>query len=360
MFHTQRELSELIGCAGREHRVREYIRARITPWVDTVEEDRAGNLIAVKQGRAGRDAASTVLLDAHMDEVGFMVNHIEPDGSLRVSPLGGIDAGLLPGTAVQFSPEEDSRSIEYQPIIGTFASIPPHAKNSLGSNSGAIKIENLTIDIGAASEEEVRALGLGIGSTGTFLTPFQELGAHSIMGKAFDNRSGCTILLHTAEKIAAEPIENTVIFLFSVSEEHQQLGAGSCKLPYPPDAALVLENTTATDTAGTPAHFKIAELGNGPALTLADKNYIVPEKMLAALKECAENNSIPWQYKKPVYGGTNAAAISTGGGGIPTAVVSVPCRYLHSPAGILRKKDLEQTAALVYSFVKEEPHASPL
>lgn len=357
MIHTQRELSELVGCAGREHRVREYIRSRISPWVDTLAEDRAGNLIAVKRGR---DTAFTVLLDAHMDEVGFMVNHIEPEGSVRVSPLGGIDAGLLPGTAVQFLPEDDYRSQEYQPIIGTFSSIPPHAKSSLGTNSGALKIENLTIDIGAASEEEARSLGLGIGTTGTFLTPFRELGPNSIMGKAFDNRSGCTILLHTAEMIAAEPIENTVIFLFSVSEEHQQLGAGSFSVPEKPDAALVLENTTATDTAGTPAHFKIAELGKGPALTLADKNYIVPERMLAALKECAERNSIPWQYKKPVYGGTNAATISTGGAGVPTAVVSVPCRYIHSPAGILRKKDLEQTADLVYSFVKEVHRANPL
>jgi len=351
LIRTQQELSELIGCPGREQRVREYIRSRITPIVDSVTEDQAGNLIAVKP--AAKASAPTILLDAHMDEIGFIVNHIEPDGALRVSPLGGIDPSLLPGTAVQFLPVKGARISAGEPVLGTFGSIPPHAKSSLGSNSGALKIENLTVDIGAEFRQQAREMGIDLGATGTFYTPFQRLGQNSLMGKAFDNRSGCNILLHTAELIASEPIDATVMFLFSVSEEHQQLGVGSVDLPGEADIALVLENTTATDTPGTPAHFKITEMGKGPAITIADTKYIVQERVVDALTRCARRNSIPWQYKKPVYGGTNAAAVSTGGAGLPTGIVSVPCRYIHSPAAVLRIKDLEQTAALVYRFAAE-------
>lgn len=353
LLKTQQELSELIGCPGREDQVRSYIRSRISPYVDSVGVDSAGNLTALKRGT--KKEAPVVLLDAHMDEVGFIVNHIEADGLVRVSPLGGIDPGILPGTAVQFlaDPTKHTHSDTHgrPPVRGTFGSIPPHAKSSLGTNEGNLKIENLTIDIGAASESEAREFGIDIGSTGTFFTPFQHLGGTSIMGKAFDNRSGCTILLHTAAEIASHPIENTVIFLFSSSEEHKQLGAGSIDIPIKPSAALVLENTTATDTTGTPERFKIAELGKGPAVTIADTKYIVPQNFIHELTRCAEAHSIPWQYKKPVYGGTNAAAISTGGSGIPTGIVSVPCRYIHSPASVLRVEDLKYTAELVYYFL---------
>src|SRR6056297_1392548 len=351
LIHMQQELSELIGCPGREEAVRRYIRNSIASYVDMLQEDAAGNLIAVKYGRSKN--SDVILLDAHMDEVGFMVNHIEGYGLLRVSALGGIDPSLLPGTMVQFRVDSENRNTGR--VIGVFGSIPPHVKNSLGSNGGPLRTESLFIDVGASSEAELREIGIDIGSTGTFFTPFQQLGKDSLMGKAFDNRSGCNLLLQTAYRISNDPIDATVLFLFSTAEEHKQLGAGSIQLPLTPAAALVLENTTATDTAGTPAHFKVAELGKGPALTLADTKYVVPERIVNSLKACAEHHAIPWQYKKPVYGGTNAAVISTWRGGIPTGIVSVPCRYIHSPAGVLRITDLEQTADLLYYFLHDFP-----
>ena len=349
LIRTQQELSELIGCSGREQSVRSYIHNSIAPYVDTLQEDAAGNLIAVKYGRNEKN--DVILLDAHMDEVGFMVNHLEGDGLFRVSALGGIDPSLLPGAMVQFHATSGNRNTDR--VTGVFGSIPPHVKNSLGTNGGPLKTEALTIDVGAASEFELRELGIDIGSTGTFFTPFQQLGEDSLMGKAFDNRSGCNLLLQTAYRITEEPIDTTVVFLFSTAEEHKQLGAGSIQLPLKPAAALVLENTTATDTAGTPAHFRVAELGKGPALTLADTKYVVPERIVNSLKACAERHAIPWQYKKPVYGGTNAATISTGRAGIPTGIVSVPCRYIHSPAGVLRISDLEHTANLLYYYLHD-------
>lgn len=349
LIRTQQELSELIGCPGREKSVRRYIHHSIAPYVDTLQEDTAGNLIAVKYGLS-KDS-NTILLDAHMDEVGFMVNHLEGDGLFRVSALGGIDSSLLPGAMVQFHATSESRSADR--VTGVFGSIPPHVKNSLGGNGGTLKTEALTIDVGAASEAELREIGIDIGSTGTFFTPFQQLGKDSLMGKAFDNRSGCNLLLHTAYRVSNNPVDATVVFLFSTAEEHKQLGTGSIQLPLKPAAALVLENTTATDTAGTPSHFKVAELGKGPALTLADTTYVVPERIVNSLEACANRHAVPWQYKKPVYGGTNAATISTGGAGIPTGIVSVPCRYIHSPAGVLRITDLEHTADLLYYFLHD-------
>jgi endoglucanase len=383
LLRSQRELSELVGCPGREKPVREYLRRRLEQHSDAVSVDGSGNLVAefpASAGAGGKGPAETgdegngpaetgagpasagvgggkrILLTAHMDEVGFMVSHVESNGFLRVASLGSIDTLLLSGTPVQFL-AQDGRTIP-----GVFTSIPPHVRKkdeSASAPASAPALEDLAVDLGIGSRERVEELGLTVGSVGTFLSPFRELGDGAVMGKAFDDRSGCNIALQTALRwvgaLDASPAEtgknrrkNSLVCLFTTAEEHNHHGARAASLSQDADVVIALENTTTTDTPGVPEHQVITRLGDGPALTLADRSHIVPEELLSFIRGTAERYHIPWQYKKPVYGSTDAGNLAVLGGGRPAALISVPCRYLHAPAGVSLVSDLVSTAELVY------------
>ncbi len=342
---AQQELSERIGLPGREEPIREYLRSALEPWVDRMHTDGAGNLIAE---RSGKEGGRRILLDAHMDEVGFMVNHIDRDGFLRIAALGAVDTLLLTGTPLQFLNREGVR------VYGICTSIPPHLAGTRGGRE-APAMEDLTVDVGASSAEEVMEMGLEVGSVGTFDVPFRRLNEESVLGKAFDDRSGCNVLLQTARRFSEEQPQNTLLFSFSVGEETAgHYGAQVTARNETADIALVIENTTATDTPGVPEHKIISRCGRGPALTIADKSHIVPQDLLERLKRSAEDEGIRWQYKKPIYGGTNAGDLSRMGRGVPTGVISVPGRYIHGPAALVRLSDLEQTVRLICRIGSEK------
>ncbi|MFP4267138.1 MAG: M42 family metallopeptidase [Spirochaetaceae bacterium] len=349
IIRSQRELSELIGCPGREKPVREYLKTRLRDAADELGEDGAGNLFAVVRG-SDESSARKVLLTAHMDEVGFMVSHIEESGFLRVASLGAIDTLLLSGTPVQFVGTAGKK------LYGVFTSIPPHVRKN-GEKSAVPALEELSVDIGLSTREEVELHGLSVGSVGTFLSPFRELEGGALMGKAFDDRSGCNIALQTAlrwsEGSPEDKPQNTLICLFTSAEEHNHLGARSAALSHEADVVIALENTTTTDIPGVAPHQVVTCLGKGPALTVADKSYIVPEHLLEFIQQTARTHGIPWQYKKPVYGSTDAGSLYVLGGGTPAALVSVPCRYIHAPSGITLASDLRDSAELVYQVCRE-------
>ncbi|MFO7849072.1 MAG: M42 family peptidase, partial [Spirochaetia bacterium] len=167
LIKSQRELSELVGCPGREKPVREYLKTRLRNAVDEIIEDGAGNLVATVRGSEEK-GAKRVLLTAHMDEVGFMVSHIEDSGFLRVTSLGTIDPLLLSGTPVQFVGAAGKK------LYGVFTSIPPHVRKA-GEKTAVPSLDDLSVDIGLSSREEVESHGLSVGSVGTFHSPFQEL-----------------------------------------------------------------------------------------------------------------------------------------------------------------------------------------
>jgi endoglucanase len=215
-------------------------------------------------------------------------------------------------------------------------------------------MDELTVDVGAASAAEVSAMGLGVGSVGTFDVQFRRIGEHALLGKAFDDRSGCTMLLHLARLFAEQAPRNQLLFNFSCGEEvpgHR--GARIAARNEAADLVIVLENTTATDTPGVPEHKVITRAGAGPALTLADKSHIAPEALVTRLTALADAEGIPWQYKMPVYGSTNAGELSWTAGGVPTGVISVPCRYIHAPAGLIRIDDLLHSLSLVHRICNE-------
>ena len=336
-----RQLSDLFGVSGFEDDVRHQIREHVVDLSDKVETDVLGNLMVW----INPDREFTLMLDAHMDEIGLMVSLVDEDGFLRFALIGGWDHRVLPGQQVEIRSRDGNK---HRGVIGA---LPPHVQTP-EEQKQPWKIDNLFIDVGAGSKKQVQAMGIGPGSPGVLAYPFQILSENRIMGKALDDRVGCVILIRCLEYLSKHRPDCTVVINFAVSEEVGLRGARTASYRIQPDVAIVVEGTTAADTPGTPAQKCPARLGDGPAISVADKSIIVDPGLLRLMEETADRCQIPWQHKLPLSGGTDAGAIHLSRGGVITGVLSVPCRYIHSPSSILDLGDLEHTAALTIEIAR--------
>ncbi|MHA1713023.1 MAG: M42 family metallopeptidase [Candidatus Ranarchaeia archaeon] len=337
-------LSDVIGVSGFEAVPRAIIREAIEPLADKVWVDPLGNLLAVKEGT--KKGAPRILLDAHLDEVGFIVKYIDEHGFLFFSLLGGWDERVLPGHAVVLQHKDPWAN----PVHGVIGVTPPHLSSAL-ERSKPIPVGSLHVDIGAASLKEVRERGVGLGSPGTLYQRFMRLSASRVLGKAFDDRCGCTALLHVLKRVQDEPLKSTLLLNFSVSEELGARGAATGAYTLQPDVAIAVETTTAADVPNVAPKDNPTSLGQGPAVTIADRSLIAHPRVVQQLIKVAESHNLPWQYKKPLTGGTDAGKIHLVRGGIPSGVVSIPCRYIHSPVSVLSPVDLHNTIELITGFL---------
>jgi endoglucanase len=212
-------------------------------------------------------------------------------------------------------------------------------------------VEDLFVDIGVRSKEEVSERGIDVGSPGTLCYPFQLLEQNRIMGKALDDRVGCAILIRCLEYFSANKPDFTLVANFAVSEEVGLRGTKTAAHQIQPDVALAVEGTVGADTPGTPAHKCPARLGKGPVISVADKSIIVNPSLVIFMEGVAKTLSIPWQHKVPLFGSTDAGAIHVTGKGVLTGIVSVPCRYIHSPSSILDLQDFEHTVLFVRELI---------
>ena len=325
-----RELSEAIGVSGDEGDVRAVVLGAIQEHVDKVEIDALGNVLAFKRG-TGRQRLRTMLA-AHMDEIGLMIMGHDSDGFLHVATVGGIDARLLPGTRFVVGPER---------IPGVIGVKPVHLlRGSEGEN--ALKIEALFLDIGAKSKDEARKL-VPAGSYAAFSTQYRELGP-TVTGKAFDDRAGCAVLI---ELVRGERFRFDFHAAFTVQEEVGLRGARVAAYSIHPDCAITLEGTSADDLPKDKDVSPTAELGKGPAITIMDRSFIADRRLVRLLTSTAEDLAIPYQIKQPGIGGTDSGAIHQAREGVPSATVAVPCRYIHSPVGLLSLDDFSNTLQLM-------------
>ncbi len=341
-----RELSDGFGVAGFEDEVRERIVELVEPLVDEIRTDALGNLIAFRHGSDPR----TLMLDAHMDEVGFIVQWIDDNGYLRFAPIGGWDERIVPGHRVVLQTRDGTKR---HGVIGT---APPHIV-SPEERKKPISMENMFIDVGATSKDEAAAMGIRIGDPLTIHYPFTELRDGYVTGKAFDDRAGCTVLIETARRLAEHELGMNVAFSFVFGEELGLRGARTAAFQLEPSLAIALEGTIGADMPGVPPERQPVRLGQGPAISVADRSIVVSRRIVAVLEAVAEKASIPYQYKLPTYGGTDAGAIHLTRGGVLAGVISVPCRYIHSPISTLRVEDLENTIALTTALVDALPEA---
>ncbi|MHA2365820.1 MAG: M42 family metallopeptidase [Candidatus Hodarchaeales archaeon] len=338
----QKELSELVGLPGYEDDVSAFIIEKMKPYVDSIWKDPLGNVLAIKEGTENENR---ILLDAHTDEVGFMISHIENEGFLRFVLLGGFDNRIFLGKSVII------RNNVGKLFHGIIGSTPPHLL-SAEDRKKMINISDLYIDIGMASEGEVKSNNIDIGSTGVLYDPFVEFPNGMIRGKAFDDRTGCNILIQIAKMIAeGGPLKDTILFSFSVQEEVGGRGAVTATYKLKPTMALALENTTAADVPGVEPKNCPVVIGKGPSITIADNSMLSSPKINNRLIKNAEKENIPFQIKKPKFGGTNAGKIHISRHGVPSSVVCVPCRYIHSPVSLLKLDDIVLTIKLVLAFI---------
>jgi endoglucanase len=325
-----RQLSEAMGVSGAENEVRRVILDLIKPHVDDIQTDTLGNVLAFKKGTASNGL--TVMLDAHMDEVGLMVTGYTSDGMLKVEAIGGLDDRILPGIRVRVGPHK---------LPGVIGVKPVHLLEN-SERDTVIKIGSMRVDIGVSSKEAAQSKA-PIGTRIGFETPFVDLG-QTVRGKAFDDRAGCAVLVHILQ---GERFPFDLAGVFTVQEEVGLRGAGVAAHAVKPDIAFVLEGTICDDLPKEDDVSPTTVLGAGPALSVMDRSVIYDARLNRLITATADELGIPYQFKQPGIGGTDGGSINLSEAGVPVAALSVPCRYIHSPAAILSKKDYQNTIRLL-------------
>ena len=338
MLDNLKALCTLDGTSGHEDAVREWLIARL-PENCEHRTDALGNLIVYKKGK--RTAASRVMLAAHTDEVGLIVTHINADGYLKFTTVGGITPAVLLGRTVRFA----------NGTVGILGVKPIHLCEK--SEEGNLPdTDKMYIDIGAASREEAEQ-NVQLGDVAVFHEDFMRLGEHKVCAKALDDRMGCCILL----QLLNEELPVDAYFVFTVQEEIGLRGAGTAAFQVAPDYAIVLEGTTAADLPDTDDHKKVCIQGQGPAVSFMDRSTLYPSKLYKRAWEIAKENNIPVQTKTMVAGGNDAGAIHKAGAGVRVLTVNVPCRYIHSGSSVADLHDFENTLKLTRLLLEEFANA---
>jgi putative aminopeptidase FrvX len=338
--------SNLPGVSGGEEAVRRAVIDSVRDHVDTLEVDAMGSVVATIAPAAGRSRAEAarngarrarrrgphVMLCAHMDEVGVMVTAIERDGRLRVRRVGGIDGRILVSQVFR---------VGAKGVPGVVGFLPPH----LVPRAERDKVpppEDLYLDIGAGSRDEAER-HVAVGDYAVFDTVYERWGSVR-KGKAFDDRVGCAVLASLVRRRPPVP----VTAVWSVQEEVGLRGAAAAARRVGPDLAIVLEGTASGEIPGAKPEETAPRMGRGPALTVQDRSLMADARLVDLLVRTAERKRIPTQWKRPGIGGTDAGRIAISGAGIPAAVVSVACRYIHAPAAYLDIRDPERVVTLVW------------
>lgn len=334
------QLSNACGVAGREEAVRLLMTDLLKPNVDEVKVDTLGNVIGVKRGRKG---APRVMLAAHMDEVGLMVKNITKEGFIQFTKIGGIDDRILIAQKVILHTAT-------RPLTGIIGSKPPHILKE-EEKKKVLTVDELFIDVGANSETEAQEMGIRIGDPVSFDIHFVRLGNDAVVGKAFDDRVGCAVLAEVLERLG--DVDCTVYGVGTIQEEVGLRGATTAAFGIFPDVGIALDATVAGGVPGVKAVETTIKMRKGPAITVADRGLITHPKVLRLLVDAAEESGIPYQLETGLPGSTDAARIALTREGVPSGVVSIPTRYIHSPVSILSLDDAENTTTLILTALKK-------
>ncbi|WP_243678209.1 M28 family peptidase [Vulcanisaeta distributa] len=311
-------LSTEVGPSGFEDRVRRIIRGFVGDYVDEVIIDNMGNLIA----RVG-NGPFKVLISAHMDEVGVMVSHIDQRGFLRIIPIGGLDPWTLLDKELVFMGRNGD-------IVGVVGVDPPHLRKEKPPS----RFEELYVDAGFSSRDEAFKSGVMPGTPGTFIGNFRQRGGSVAIGKAFDNRVGCTVLIDTLRDIRNKVSGDvSLYFSWNTQEEVGLRGINAVVHQVNPHMAFIVETTVAADVPTSSEDVWITRIGGGAALRAYDRSMIANPRLLSVAIELAENSNIRYQVQVNPYGGTDAGVVHTYGTGVPSLVISTPPRgiYTHQP-----------------------------
>jgi endoglucanase len=334
------KLSNACGVTGREEEVRNLMIKLLKPYADKIVVDKLENVIAIKKGKKG---APRVMLAAHMDDVGLMVKLISKEGFLQFAKMGGIDDRILLAQKVIVYTEKGV-------LPGIIGSKPPHIQKE-EERKKIMTYDELFIDIGAESREDAAKMGVKVGDAVGFDVKYAEIGKDVAIGKAFDDRIGCAVMVETLKRL--EKTECTICAVGTVQEEVGLRGAATAAFGVDPDVAIALDVTVAGDVPGVREFDTTVKMGKGPTLTVTDSGLITHPKVLRLLFDVAEENKIAYQLETGLMGSTDAARISLTRQGVPSGTVSIPARYIHSPVGLLSLKDAENSAKLTAAAIQK-------
>ena len=333
-----KELCEAAGAPGFEYRVRNIVKREVGPLVDDVEIDAMGNLIAIKRGSDNPDGKK-LMSAAHMDEIGFIVTHIDDNGFVRFHPLGGFDAKTLTAQRVIIHGKEDK--------IGVMGSKPVHVM-SPEERTKMPKVTDYFIDMGMSKEEVEKYISKG--DTITRERELIEMG-DCVNCKSIDNRVAVFILIEALRQMKDCPYDFYAVF--TVQEEVGIRGANVAAHTINPDFGIALDTTIAYDLPGAAAHEKITELGKGTAIKILDGMTICDYRMVKFLKETADKNDIPWQTELLPAGGTDTAGVQRmGKNGSIAGAISIPTRHLHQVIEMAHKEDIDNSINLLVKAVQ--------
>lgn len=324
---------DLPGAPGFEKQIRDFVLKEVASLVDAVEVDNMGNVIAIKRGKRNPEN-KRVMVAAHMDEIGFIVTHIDDNGFLRFHTLGGFDPKTLTAQRVIVHGKKD--------LIGVMGSKPIHVMTTEERQKQA-KITDFFIDLGMGKSEVVKHIA--IGDPITREREFIEMG-DCVNCKSIDNRVAVFILLETLRKLE-EPAYD-VYATFTVQEEVGLRGANVSAHFINPDFGIALDTTIAYDVPGAAAHEKITELGKGTAIKIMDASTICDYRMVAFMKKTAGDKGIKWQPEILTAGGTDTAGVQRNGKqGAIAGAISIPTRHLHQVIEMAHKADIAGSVELL-------------
>lgn len=330
MNNTFKEFCQIDSPSGFETNIRNRILEEISPFCEC-SVDNCGNIIAYKKGKL--PSTVRLMLDAHLDEVGIIVSAITPDGFLKFQLLGGIKTSILLCRKVIINDE----------IVGVIGCKPIHLTE--GEEGKKIPpIDALYIDIGCSSRAEAEEL-VSIGDSGVLESEFEELDAEKVKAKAIDDRAGCYVLTN----ILKQDSDYDFYATFTFGEELGCRGAITATYTVNPEAAIVLEATTAADLDGVSDENKVCTLGEGPAISFMDNGNLYDRGLFNA----AINSGVKCQIKRAVAGANNSRSIALSREGVRTLAISVPCRYIHSPSSICDTHDIENAELLAKYMIKK-------
>lgn len=341
-----KELCEAPGVSGFEQPVKEMLTNRLQSFTE-VSNDKLGSVIFKKQGS---HQSPKIMLAAHMDEIGFMVKYITKEGFLKFTTLGGWWEQVMLGQRVTVHTSKGD-------ICGVIGSKPPHILTP-EERKKVVQKKDMYIDIGAEDEKEVKErYGVRPGDPITPYSTFTTMANERVlMGKAWDNRIGCAIMADVLEQLKNEIHENTVYGVGTVQEEVGLRGAKTSAGAIDPHIAFAIDTCVAGDTPGVTSDKASSKLGKGVAICIYDSSMIPHTALRNFAIEVAEQNHIPYQLEFTEGGGTDAGRIHLHADGVPSLVLSIPTRYIHSHNSIIHRDDYDAAVRLLIAIIKKFNH----
>lgn len=326
-----KELTKLGAPSGFEDEVRDFLKKHVV--ADEVYTDSIGNLICHKKGNGKK-----IMVAAHMDEVGLMVTGITDDGFLKFNALGGIETAVLCSKKVYIGENK---------VPGIVSAKAVHLQKNSEMNT-PLNIKDMYIDIGATGRADAEKK-VSLGDYAVFDGEYTSFGNNLVKSKALDDRVGCATIL----KLMNENFDSDIYYVFTVQEEIGTRGARVASFHIKPDIALILEGTTCSDVYGSKPHNQVTKLGDGAVLTAMDSAQITDKAFFDFIMDVAKEENIKLQIKKTTMGGTDAGVIQRSGNGVKTAVLAVPCRYIHSPVSVMNEDDYESLYNISSAVLKK-------